>query len=751
MSVKKISDYFKVSLLIAVLLLIKIGQVLLILFKFHTLLSTPYHQPRRGRPRKTSLLPFYLRKIKKAFNYLIPKSSRPKLALISLFVILLINSLIISKLLTKLPSPYTLTTTQRPLTTEIYDREGRLLYQVYEGRNRKLIKLDEIPAHIAQATIAIEDKHFYLHPGIDPLGIARAFKSNFPHWRSSQPTPYGLQGGSTITQQLIKNTLLSSDQTFNRKIKEALLAFWAERIYSKQEILQMYLNESPYGGPAWGIEAASQMYFGKKTVALTLAESSYLAGLPAAPTQFSPYGVHPEQGKKRQEKVLKRMVEDGYISPKEAEETLFQPLTFQPPTASIKAPHFVMYVRSLLAQKYGERVVSQGGLKVITTLDLDIQEMAESKVFSEVEKLKGLKVGNGAAMVMEAKSGQILAMVGSKDYFNLDGGNVNVALSLRQPGSAVKVITYATAFKQGFGPGTILLDTPTTFPNPWGKAYTPVNYDGRFYGPVTVRAALGSSLNIPAVKMLSLVGIPNMLETARDMGITTLNNPENYGLSLTLGGGGVKIVEMMAVYNTLASGGVYYHPQPILTVTDPQGNILEDNKVIEGRRVLTEEVAYLLNNILSDNNARILAFGVNSLLKIEGKTVAVKTGTSDDKRDNWAFGFTPEFVVGTWVGNNDYSPMDQKLASGITGATPIWHDIMSNLLFDRPDIAFKRPAGIIETTNNGYKDLSLSGQTPKIVVGYKKVKQKDEVSKEEKEIITFSDPFSIYIPEKTTQ
>lgn len=740
MFVSKILYCLKVFLFLIVLLLIKIGGICISLLK----------PSKKGRPRKTPLLSFYFKKAKKTFNYLVPRSSRTKFALISLFIILLINSLIISKLLTRLPSPYTLTTTQRPLTTEIYDREGKLLYQVYEGRNRKLIKLAEVPTYAVQATIAIEDKHFYLHPGIDPLGIARAFKSNFPHWFDKQPTSYGLQGGSTITQQLIKNTLLSPDQTFGRKIKEVLLAFWAERIYSKQEILQMYLNESPYGGPAWGIEAASQMYFGKKTVALTLAESSYLAGLPAAPTQFSPYGVHPEQGKKRQEKVLKRMVEDGYISQKEAEEALSQPLTFQPPTTGIKAPHFVMYVRSLLAQKYGERVVSQGGLKVITTLDLDIQEMAEAVVAHEVAKLQTLKVGNGAAMVTDAKNGQVLAMVGSTDYFNPNGGNYNVALALRQPGSSIKVITYAEGFKQGYSPGTTLLDTPTTFSS-WGKGYSPVNYDGRFHGLVTIRTALGSSYNIPAVKMSSLVGVSNMLKTAKDMGITTLNKPEEYGLSLTLGGGAVKMIEMMGVYGTLASGGINFPSQAILSVTDASENILENNKEAGGKRVLTEEVAYMINHILADNRARAPAFGVNSFLKIEGKTVAVKTGTSDEKRDNWAFGFTPEFVVGTWVGNNDYSPMDQKLASGITGATPIWHDIMSNLLFDRPDIAFKRPAGIIKTTSNGYEDLAISGQTPRTVVGYKRTVQKDEVSKEEKEIISFQDPFSFYIPKKTTQ
>lgn len=745
--INQVFSWLKISFLLLAFLLTKIGQVPLTLLK--NLSACFIFQQRRGRPRKISLFSFYLKKGQKFLNHLIPKSARLKVLFLAFMIILFLNSIIIAKLVATLPSPNILTSTQRPLTTEIYDRKGKLLYQIYEGRNRKLVKLAELPQDLIHATIAIEDKHFYTHPGIDPFGLVRAFKYNFPYWFQRKPLPEGLQGGSTITQQLIKNTLLTPDQTISRKIKEIILAFWAERIYSKNEILQMYFNESPYGGPAWGIEAAAEMYFGKKASDLNLAESAYLAGLPAAPTRFSPYGIHPEQGKKRQEEVLRRMVEDGYITQEQAKEALAQPLNFKPPLTSIKAPHFVMYVRSLLAEKYGERVVSEGGLKVITTLDLDIQEMAEAVVASEVEKLKNLNVSNGAAMVTNAQNGQILAMVGSKDYFDLNGGNYNVTLALRQPGSTIKVITYATAFKQGFTPGTLLLDTPTTFPNPWGKPYSPVNYDDRFHGPVTIRTALGSSYNVPAVKMLSLIGIPQMLQTAKDLGLTTLNNPESYGLSLTLGGGAVTMIEMMRVYGTLASGGVNFPLQAILSVTDASGHVLEKNRQAEGKRVLTEEVAYMLNHILSDDKARIPAFGVNSLLNIEGKTVAVKTGTSDDKRDNWAFGYTPEYVVGAWVGNNDYSPMDQKLASGITGATPIWHNIMSNLLFDKADIAFKRPQGIIEAIVDGHLDLAIAGQIPKTVVGYKKVKQKDETNKEEKEIITFTDPFSVFTPNTT--
>ncbi len=708
---------------------------------------------KRGRPRLKPLSEVLWHRFRVSFIHTFPRTIRLQILLGVLAFILLGYSLGIAKLALTLPTPSLLTPTGRPLTTQIMDREGKMLYQFYEGRNRKLVKLDELPPHLINATIATEDKNFYRHIGVDPAGIARALRLNLSGSKTT------LQGGSTITQQLIKNTLLTSDQTLGRKIKEAILALWTERIYSKADILQMYFNEAPYGGPVWGIETAAEMYFGKEAKDLDLAESAFLAGLPAAPTEYSPYGIHPEKGVERQKAVLSRMVAEGYLTQEEAEEAGNRELSFKAPVQDIKAAHFVMYIRSVLARKYGDKIVSQGGLKVITTLDLDLQEMAEKQVTEEVAKLKPLKVGNGAAMVTEAKTGQILSMVGSKNYFDKDGGNFNVTLALRQPGSSIKPITYATAFKIGYTPGTILLDTPTSFPNPWGKPYTPVNYDGRFHGPVTIRTALGSSYNIPAVKTLQLVGIPEMLNTARDMGITTLTDTESYGLSLTLGGGAVKMVDMMAAYGTLASGGLMYEPNPILEVIDPNGNVLENNRKPEGKKALTEEIAYLLSHVLSDNNARAPAFGTNSQLVIPGHTVAVKTGTSDDKRDNWVFGYTPEFVVGVWVGNMNNSPMDQRLASGITGATPIWHGIMSNLLVDKPNIAFKRPTGIIEATVDGKRDLAISGQKSKTVVGYKRVKQKDEVSGEERDVTIFSDQFSSFtatqaaqvLPTQTTQ
>lgn len=651
-----------------------------------------------------------------------------------------IYSYLLLKLAVQLPSPALLSVAPKQLTTQILDRNGKLLFQFYDGQNRQPIDIHTLPKYVINATIAIEDKHFYSHMGFDIEGIIRAAKANFDGEGI-------VEGGSTITQQLIKNTLLTPDKTFKRKLKEVVLAFWAERLYTKDEILQMYLNEAPYGGPAWGIEAASRTYFGKEAKDLNLAEAAFLAGLTAAPTEYSPFGIHPEKGKERQQEVLRRMVEEGYIDKSQAEGALAFKLEFKSQAVDIKAPHFVMYVRSLLASKYGERMVSQGGLKVVTTLDLDLQDMASEAVSRNIAQLSYLKVGNGAAMITDSKNGQILAMVGSKDYFEAGSGNYNVALAIRQPGSSIKPITYAAGFLQGYSPATILLDGPTSFPQTDGKSYSPVNYDGRFHGPQTIRTSLGSSYNVPAVKMLALVGLPNMIQLARDMGITTFASPDNYGLSLTLGGGGVRLIDMMTVYGTFATNGTRHLSEAILTVYDSNGNVLEDHRQVEGKQVLSENVAYLISNILSDAVARMPAFGPHSLLEIPGHTVAVKTGTSDDKKDNWTFGYTPEYVVGTWVGNNDNSPMDPMLTSGITGATPIWHDIMTALLKNKPDLAFSRPSGIVETIVDGRRDLTIAGVQQKSVIALKKTKTKDELSGSDKETTIYSDQFSTFNPD----
>lgn len=646
------------------------------------------------------------------------------------------------KIANDLPSPKKLLTLPTPTTTEFYDRNGTLLYRFYEGKNRTPVKLSQIPTSLIQATISVEDKNFYSHFGVDFYGIVRAGLSLL---KSGE-----VQGGSTITQQLIKNTLLTPERTFDRKLKEIILAFWAERIFTKNEILEMYFNEVPYGGPAWGISAAARTYFDKDVSELTLAESAYLAGLPASPTSYSPYGTNPELAKTRQSQALKRMVEDGYINQQTADEALTEELAINLPVNEIKAPHFVMYVRNKLSEKYGPRFVSQGGLKIYTTLDLNLQEKAEEILSQELEKIKSLNVSNGAAMITDAKTGEILAMVGSKNYWDSSIGNFNVTTALRQPGSSIKPITYATAFKQGFSPGSTLLDTPISFRNFW-ENYTPVNYDGKFRGPVTIRTALGSSLNVPAVKILSIIGIPDMLKTAHDLGITTLNDPGRYGLSLTLGGGEIKMIDMMTVFGTFSQMGKKYPAADILQITDSKGNTLENNSHPVGQPVLQPAIAYLITDILSDNKARIPAFGPNSLLVIPGHQVAVKTGTTDNKRDNWTFGYTPEFVVGVWVGNNDNTPMNQQLTSGVTGAAPIWNRIISEILKNKPALAFEKPADVIPGTVDGHKDLIVSGMQSKSATGQNKKIIKEGETNKEKEVITFTDPFSTYQSDQSGQ
>ncbi len=630
-----------------------------------------------------------------------------------------------------IPTPRNLSHLENPSTTEFYDRNGKLLYRLYEGRNRTKVKLDELPPYVVNATIAIEDQRFFQHPGVDIVGISRAV------WVLAHDKE--VQGGSTITQQLIKNTLLTNERTWQRKIKEMFLALWTETVFDKNQILEMYFNESPYGGPAWGIEAAAQTYFNKAAKDLSLAEASYLAGLPNSPTAYSPYGSTPELGIQRQKEVLRRMMEEGYITAEQMDKASQESLVFAQPHIAIKAPHFVMWLRSVLAEKYGEKAVSQGGLRVYTTLDLDVQEMAEEVLNDELAKIGYLNVTNGAVMVMDPKNGQILAMVGSKNYFDPKIGNFNVAIAPRQPGSSIKPITFATGFKQGYSPGTVMLDTPFTYRNQW-ENYSPVNYDGKFHGPVSVRTSLGSSYNIPAVKMLALVGIPNMVQTAKDMGITTFEDSSRFGLSLTLGGGEVKLIDMMTVYGTFAQNGMKATSTGIVKVVDQKGTILEDSSENIATRALNPAVAYLINSVLSDNAARTPSFGPNSLLNIPGQTVAVKTGTTDLKRDNWTFGYTQDLVVGVWVGNNDNTPMDPRLSSGITGAAPIWNRIMTNLLQGKQNKPFERPSNVVNIVVDGNKDLGISGISQKAAVSW--TKESPTSSPKVREITTITDPYN---------
>jgi len=606
-------------------------------------------------------------------------------------------------ILRDLPLPSKLNNANAPQSTQILDRNQKLLYTIYSIKNQNFIPLSQIPKYMQEATIAIEDKDFYKHGAVDFRGIFRSAVSNV--------AGKDLQGGSTITQQLVKNSLLTPERTITRKIKEVILSFATEAIYSKDKILEMYLNQIPYGGTTYGVEAASQTFFGKNVKDLTLAQAALLAGLPEAPTTNSPFGSHPEYAKQRQEVILQKMYEQKYITQKQRDAAIKESLKYQNFSNSISAPHFVLYVKDLLIQKYGEEKVEEGGLQVITSLDSKIQEETQHDVTQNVSGLKGYHVTNGAALVTNPATGEILAMVGSTNYFDeKNDGNVNVTLALRQPGSSIKPINYAVGLINGYTGASDFIDAPVCYPTVDGKQYCPVNYDGKWHGPITMRYALGNSINIPAVKMLKLNGVPAMIATASAMGITTFTEPEKYGLSLTLGGGEVTMLEMTQAYGVFANNGYRISLHPILKVTDSHGKVLDSynppSSPIFGKKILPEGVSFIISDILADNNARLMEFGANSALRVANQTVSVKTGTTNDLRDNWTIGYTPEYVVATWVGNDDNSQMS-NIASGITGAAPIWHDIMTYLLKDKIPHPFSRPPGVIQK-----KICSLSGLVP---------------------------------------
>ncbi|PIS22716.1 hypothetical protein COT50_00465 [candidate division WWE3 bacterium CG08_land_8_20_14_0_20_41_10] len=633
----------------------------------------------------------------------------------------------------QLPSPDKLLNRSTELSTKILDRNGKSIYEVYGEKNRELVQLKDISQNLQHATLATEDADFYTHSGFSPRGMLRAVKNTF----------FGgdLQGGSTLTQQVVKNTLLSQERTVTRKIKEMILALQLESKYSKDEILQMYLNETPYGGQNYGVLTSSKAYFNKEPKDLTLAESAYLAGLPQSPSVYSYYSSDPSKGLVRKDYVLYLMNVRGwmgidgkryFITKEEYEGAKKEELKFERAHASFLAPHFVFYVKELLAQKYGEDRVEGGGLIVTTTLDLAVQEMAEKIVKEEVAKAKGLNVGNGSMVVIDPKTGQILAMVGSKDYFAdpepagcVSGAtgpgscvfdpNLNVLLALRQPGSSIKPITYATMLTKGYTASFPFMDVPTTFENMAGqKVYKPENYDGTFRGPMSLRKSLGNSLNIPAVKALKMAGISNMMEQAKKMGITSFSRPEGYGLALTLGGGETKLLEMTGAFSVFPAKGMFRSPEALLEVKDAGGGMLYRWVDTGGTRALSEEVAFLLSDILSDDGARSEAFGFGSLLNIPGHEVAVKTGTTDDKRDNYAIGFTPFVVAGAWVGNNNNDKMNPYLASGITGATPIYNRFMKEYIKFYYGVDSKKPLEKFEAPKTVKKvDIDkLTGMLP---------------------------------------
>ena len=607
-----------------------------------------------------------------------------------------------------LPSPDTLTTRKIDVSTKIYDRNGILLYTIYKDKNRSIVNLDQIPTEVRLATLAAEDAEFYDHPGFSVRGIARSIFKNLENGE--------VTGGSTITQQLVKNALLTPEKTLERKLKEIALAIRVEISFSKDQILEMYLNEVSYGGTAYGVAEASEAYFGKSVSQLNLAEAAFLAGLPKSPSKFSPFSGSVNSGIDRQKDVLNLMKINKFITEDQERDALATKLVFAPSKTDIKAPHFVMYVRQQLAEKYGEDVVETGGLEVVTTLDYKVQKFAEDVLAQEVAKLKPLHVGNGAVVILDPKTGAILAMVGSKNYFDpASDGNVNVAIQNRPPGSSIKVVNYAYALGHGFTPASIIDDSPTSFSVPGQAPYTPKNYDGKFRGNITLRSALAESRNIPAVKVLASYGVTNMIDLGTKMGITTWGDKSQYGLSLTLGGGGVRLLDLAQVYATVANYGKTNETWAVGKITNYKGKVLEDNTCspnstkppCSGQQVLDNRVAYLVTDILKDNTARSPAFGSHSQLVIPGHPeVAVKTGTSNDLRDNLTVGYNQDYVVAVWVGNNDNSPMS-RVASGLTGASSIFHGIMSGLLADQKSLAWDMPTGIVKSTV-----CSLTGSLP---------------------------------------
>lgn len=565
-------------------------------------------------------------------------------------------------------------------STKIFARNGELLYDLYDQERRTPIKIDQAPEHLKQATIAIEDKDFYNHEGFDMLTILRIPYNAIVKQR--------VVGGSTLTQQLVKNVFLTNERSVTRKFKELVLSLQIERTFSKDQILEMYLNEAPYGGTAWGVGTAAEMYFDKPIQELTVTEAAILAGLPQRPSAYSPFtGKTDEEGvplwKVRTLGVLRRMKEDGYISDLGYEEAIkeLDQIVFNTSGVNIVAPHFVFYVRDLLAEQYGEDVVETAGFKVTTSLDLDLQKEAETVVAEEIEKVESLNITNGAVVVMQPQTGEIMVMVGSKDFNSEEiDGQFNVAVDgLRQPGSSIKPVTYLALLQRGYTPSSMLMDVSTVFQATANdKPYQPKNYDGIFRGPVNVRNSLGSSLNVPAVKALALVGIDNFLDQAYKMGFVTLEptreNMQRFGLAVTLGGAEVHLLDTATAYSSFANGGYKVEPVAILKIEDRDGRVIYEHKPVQGNRVMTDGEAFLINNILSDNSARAMAFGTNSLLNVN-QHVAVKTGTTNDQRDNWAVGWSQDVLVGAWVGNNDNSAMKQ-VASGVSGATPIWRRII---------------------------------------------------------------------------
>ena len=638
----------------------------------------------------------YWRRIKRFFKKT-PEWLRLSIIALIALVFFALGAIVIWASVVPIPSINNFEDRKVSQSTKIYDRTGNIvLYDVHGEEERTSIPIDQISPLIQQASVAIEDDTFYSNAGFRPLSFLRAAYVDLTSGGYTQ-------GGSTITQQVVKNALLTDNKTIPRKIEEIILALRLTHTYTKDQILNTYLNESPYGGTIYGVEAASQYFFGVDASQVDLAQAAYIAAIPQAPTYYSPYGDNRTALDARKNLVLAKMLALGDITKSEYDQAVAEQVQFKPQSnAGIKAPHFVFYIQEYLEEKYGVDAVENGGLHVITTLDYDLQQKAESAVSDDASEMQAnFNASNTGVVAVDPKTGQILAMVGSSDYFNnaIDG-QVNTTVALRQPGSTFKPFVYATAFEKGYTPSTVVFDLPTQFStrcspedntNNTPPCFSPVNYDGTYHGPLTLRDAIAISDNVASVKTLYLAGIPQSVATAQSLGITTLNDPSQYGLSLVLGGGDVTLLQMTGAYGGFANDGVFNPPTGILEVTDSSGNILEQYTA-NPQRVLDPQIARLINDVLSDDVARSPEFGSHGVLYFDGFDVADKTGTTDDSRDAWVIGYTPSIVVGEWAGNDDNSPMVKKIAAFIVA--PTWHKIMAYAIqkYSSPSDTFPPPA-----------------------------------------------------------
>ncbi|MFA5099126.1 MAG: PBP1A family penicillin-binding protein [Candidatus Paceibacterota bacterium] len=627
----------------------------------------------------------------------------------------------VGRMAQELPNPEEFIDGQITQSTKIYDRTGEvLLYEIHGDQKRTVIPFSDIPQYAREATLAMEDQNFYEHAAMDIKGTIRAFIADVMSGDMSQ-------GGSTITQQLAKNTFLTPEKTITRKIKELILANWIEDRYTKDKILELYLNQIPYGTNAYGIESASQTYFNKTAKDLSLAESATLAAMLQAPSYYSPWGTHVKELINRKDYALEQMEKLGFIDKQQKESAQKEQLNFTSQNiGTIKAPHFVMMVKDYLSQKYGDDTMEKGGLKVITTLDWKLQQAAETAVETGATKNTELYQGKNAALVaQDPKTGQILALVGSKSWYDdsIDGKFNAAVQGLRQPGSSFKPFAYVTAFEKGYSPNSVVFDLPTEFSsytdqcplininynNDNPLCFHPQNFDGDFRGPINLRNSLAQSINISAVKVLYLAGLNNVIETAKNFGISTLTDPGRYGLSLVLGGGEVKLIDMVEAYSVFSQEGIKHNQSIILEVDNAKGDVLE-KYLDQATRIIDQQYPKLINNILSDNDARAGLFqGSLSLTVFPGRDVALKTGTTNDYKDAWTLGYTPSLVVGVWAGNNDNAAM-QKHAGSILAAVPIWSEFMNAALQNYPMEFFNKPDDVQESKPMMNGEYVVNGQ-----------------------------------------